>query len=69
MSHSISSGIRAKDRICPPKTTQRVDLLEERFAGLEEALKEMVAKTVDKAIDAMRKLLTDVLMEGHSTAT
>lgn len=41
----------------PPTAVQGLDLLEEKFTEMEES----VAKTVDKAMDAMRHSLTEVL--------
>ena len=52
----------------PPTVTQRVDTLEEKVLDLDETLKEMVSQTVDKAMDAMRHSLTEVLLEGQSLA-
>lgn len=53
----------------PPTTVQRVDLIEERMATIETELKEIVSQTVDKAVEAMRCSLTEVMMEGQARAT
>lgn len=48
----------------PPTEAQRLDLIEEKVTDLENVMKEMVAKAVETAMDAMRRSLTEVLMEG-----
>lgn len=45
---------------------QRVEVIEEKLAAVEESIKTMVAEMVDKAMDAMRHSLTEVLMEGQT---
>lgn len=52
----------------PPTMAQRLDLIEERLMTLDESIKEMVSQTVDKAMEAMRHSLTEVLMEGQGMA-
>lgn len=59
--HSVLMG--------PPTAAQRLDVVEGKFTGLEETMKNMVEKTVEKAMEAMRHSLTEVLMEGQSMAT
>lgn len=46
-----------------------MDVMEEKFVNLEEAMKDLVAKMVDKAVEAMRQSLTEVLMEGQTMVT
>lgn len=53
----------------PPTTAQRLDFLEQKVTDLEETMKEMVAKSVETAIEAMRHSLTEVLMEGQNLTT
>ena len=53
----------------PPTVAQRVDLIEEKLHDMETSLKEMVMTTVEKAIEAMRHSLTEVLLEGQTLAT
>ncbi|KAL8127283.1 hypothetical protein AgCh_014262 [Apium graveolens] len=53
----------------PPTVAQRVESIEERLHDMEETMKEMVAKTVDMAMEAIRQSLTEVLKEGQTMAT
>lgn len=52
-----------------PTTGQRLDLLEEKLATVEDSLKLMVEKAVGTAMDALRHSLTEVVLEGQSIAT
>lgn len=51
-----------------PTAGQRVELIEKRVSDLEAALKEMVSQTVDKAVEAIRHSLTEVLLESQGVA-
>lgn len=53
----------------PPTVTQRVELIEEKLQDVDRAVKELVSKAVDKAMEAMRHTLTEVLMEGQTLTT
>lgn len=53
----------------PPTVAQRVELLEEKLNCLEETIRDEVTKTVEKAMEAMRHTMTEVLMEGQGMAT
>lgn len=46
-----------------------MELIEEKLADLEESVKETVTKTAEKAVEAMRHSLTEVVMEGQGMAT
>lgn len=53
----------------PPTVAQRVEMVEEKLQSMDETLKEMVGKTVDRAMEAMRHTMTEVLMDGQNQAT
>lgn len=50
----------------PPTVAQRVELLEEKLAEMEANTKELVSTAVEKAMEAVRHALTEVLMEGQN---
>lgn len=52
----------------PPTVAQRLEMIEEKLTSLEGETKDMVTKVVDKAVDALRHSLTEVLMEGQAMA-
>lgn len=60
-------GIRAS-RSHWASNAQRVDLLEEKLTGVESSLSDLVTKTVDKAVEAMRHSLMEVVIEGQNMA-
>lgn len=64
----LQIGIRAVDLMGPPTVAQRLELLEEKLAEMEVTTKDFVTKAVDRAMEAMRHSLTEVLMEGQSVA-
>lgn len=53
----------------PPTVTQRIDQLEEKAAGIEEKMMEMVANAVGRAMEAMRHTLDELVIEGQNTTT
>ncbi|XP_063935341.1 transposon Tf2-1 polyprotein isoform X1 [Daucus carota subsp. sativus] len=53
----------------PPSVTQRVETLEERLTDLADSVTDLVSKSVEKAMEAMRLSFTDVLIEGQTLAT
>lgn len=53
----------------PSTVAQRVDLIEEKLQEMEESMKDLVMKSVEKAMDAMRHTLTEVLIEGQTLAS
>lgn len=53
----------------PLTMTQRVEELEGKMVDLDKMVTSIVSKVVDKAMDAMRHSLTEVLMEGQNLAT
>lgn len=65
---SITSGIRALTSMGPPTVVQRIDQLEEKATGIEEAMADMVSKAVDTAMSAMKQSLTELLLEGQQVA-
>ncbi|XP_063944151.1 uncharacterized protein LOC135150826 isoform X1 [Daucus carota subsp. sativus] len=52
----------------PPTVTQRLDQLEEKATEVEETMAEMAAKVVDRAIEAMRLSLTELIREHQTLA-
>lgn len=53
----------------PPTVAQRIDAIEEKIVSMEESLKNIVTKAVEKAMEAMRHSLTEVVMEGQTLAS
>lgn len=51
-----------------PTVTQRVEQIEEKFTHLEEAVSEMVTKAVERAMEAMHRSLSDMIIEGQTKA-
>lgn len=52
----------------PPTVAQRIDQLEEKATGIEEAMADMVSRAVDTAMSAMKQSLTELLVEGQQVA-
>lgn len=53
----------------PPTVAQRIEQLEEKAANIEDSTTEMVAKAVERAMEAMRNFLTELVMENQSIAS
>lgn len=53
----------------PPTVAQRLELIEDKLSELEGVTKELVSKAVEKAVEAMKHSLTEVLLEGQTLAT
>lgn len=53
----------------PPTTVHQLDLVEAKLIDLEETVKEMVGKAVEKGMEAIKQSLIGVLMEGQGMAT
>lgn len=51
-----------------PTTAQRTDLLEEKATNIEHTMADMVSKAVERAMEAMRHSLTELIIESQSTA-
>ncbi|KAL8105734.1 hypothetical protein AgCh_029503 [Apium graveolens] len=45
--------------------TQRMNTIDEKFTKMEETMKDLVSKTIDKAVEAMKQSLTEVVIEGQ----
>lgn len=52
----------------PPTVAQKLELIEEKLTGMEEATKDLVSKAVERAMEAMKHSLTEVLLEGQTLA-
>lgn len=52
----------------PPIVAQRVEMIEEKLHDVDGVVKELVSQAVEKAMEAMRHTLTEVLMEGQTLA-
>lgn len=53
----------------PPTVTQRVEQIEEKLTGLEGAVSEMVTKAVERAMEAMHRSLSEMILEGKTKLT
>ena len=52
----------------PPTVAQRLESVEEKLAEMEVVMKDFVTKAVDRAMEAMRQSLSEVLVEGQTMA-
>lgn len=52
----------------PPTINQRVEALEERLADLGSSISDLVAKSAEKSMEALRHSLTELLCEHQTLA-